>query len=73
MPDPNRTPRPRLLLADLGLETHVKHAVSLIQTQEANAAHGDAATLHEVAETAGSGNQHVAAALQVAQLSGCLG
>ena len=54
--------------ADLGLETHVEHAVGLVQYQELDALQRDAAALDQVHQPAGGGHQQVASALKLAKL-----
>ena len=54
--------------SDLGLETHVKHAVSLVEDEELNVLEGDAASFDEVHETARGRNQKVDAHLQLLKL-----
>ena len=53
---------------DLRLEAHVQHAISLIEDEELDGLHGNATTLDEIDETAGSSDEHVAAALDLAKL-----
>jgi len=53
---------------DLGLKPHVEHAVGFVQREVADAREGDARALDEVGEAAGRSDQHVGAALHVAQL-----
>mmetsp|Transcript_14036 Transcript_14036/g.21539 ORF Transcript_14036/g.21539 Transcript_14036/m.21539 type:complete len:233 (+) Transcript_14036:710-1408(+) len=55
--------------ANLRLESHVQHTVCLVQDQELNVLQTDAATLHQVHQTARSGNEQVASTLfQIPQL-----
>ena len=49
---------------DVGDEPHVEHAVGLIDHQDIDSRQYDLATLEMVEEPAGSGDQHVNAALQ---------
>lgn len=61
-----------LLLDDptnLGLETHVQHAVSLIENEEANVGETDATALDEVDETARGGAKQIAATLDQTELA----
>ncbi|MGA1583803.1 MAG: hypothetical protein ACO4CH_11175, partial [Saprospiraceae bacterium] len=53
---------------DLRLEAHVQHAISLIEDEELDGLHGNATTLNEIDETAGSGDEHIATALDLAEL-----
>ncbi|TFB02208.1 hypothetical protein CCMA1212_005838 [Trichoderma ghanense] len=59
--------------ADLGLETHVQHAIGLVEHEILNVAQGDAASLYEIHESAGSGNKKVATALDLAELGANVG
>lgn len=59
--------------ANLGFETHVKHAVSFIQDQVLDVAKRDTATLEKVDQTTRSGNQQVAATLNLTQLGANIG
>jgi len=54
--------------ADLGLESHVQHAVSLVQGQVAAARQADAGALYQIAQAAGGGHQDVASPLHLPQL-----
>ena len=54
----------------LRLEAHVEHAVGLVEREVADGAEADTAALDQVRQAAGGGDQHVAAALDVAQLGG---
>ena len=54
--------------ADLRLETHVKHAVGLIENEVPNVGKADTTTLDKVHETTGGGAKEVAAALNLPQL-----
>jgi hypothetical protein len=53
---------------NLGLETHVKHAIGLIENKVANIGETNTSTLDEIDETAGSGAEEVATTLNEAQL-----
>ena len=53
---------------DLRLEAHVQHAISLIEDEELDGLHGNATTLDEIDETAGSSDEHIATALDLAEL-----
>jgi len=57
----------------LGLETHVKHAISLVENEEANIAKADTATLHQVDKTTGSGREEIATTLNLSELSANVG
>lgn len=59
--------------ADLGLETHVKHAVSLVENQVLDVLEGDAATLDQVDKTTRSGDEQVTATLDLAELGANVG
>jgi hypothetical protein len=59
--------------ANLGLETHVQHAISLIENEVLDVAKRDAATLDEIYQTTGGSNEQVAAALNLAQLGANVG
>jgi hypothetical protein len=52
----------------LGLETHVQHAVSLVENQVFDVLEGDAATLDQVDETARGGDKQVTATLDLVEL-----
>ena len=54
--------------ANLGLETHVQHAISLIEDEVLDVAQGDAATLNQIDETTRGGNEEIAATLDLAKL-----
>ena len=55
-------------LADLGLETHVEHAIGLVENQVGDTAKVGAASLQHVNQTAGSGNADLDATGQIADL-----
>jgi hypothetical protein len=57
----------------LGLETHVQHAVSLVENQVLDVDEGDTATLDQVDQTTGSSDQEIAATLDLAQLRANVG
>jgi hypothetical protein len=57
----------------LGLETHVQHAISLVKNKVLDVDEGDTATLDQVDQTTGSGNEKIAAALDLAQLGANIG
>ncbi|KAF3062751.1 hypothetical protein CFAM422_010726 [Trichoderma lentiforme] len=59
--------------ADLGLETHVQHAIGLIEHKILNVAQGDAASLYEIHKSSGGGNKKVASALNLAKLRANIG
>ena len=54
--------------ADLGFETHVQHAVSLIQNQVFDVDQRDTTTLDKVNQTTGGSDQQVTATLNLAEL-----
>jgi hypothetical protein len=54
--------------ADLGLETHVQHAVSLVENEVLDVLERDATTFYEVNKTTRSSNKKIAAALDLAEL-----
>ena len=55
-------------VTDLGLESHVEHAVRLVQREEGDPLQGDPPSLQHVIETAGGRHENVAAALDLAHL-----
>jgi hypothetical protein len=57
----------------LGLETHVQHAISLIENEVLDVAQGDAATLNQIDETTGGGNEEIATTLDLAKLGTDIG
>jgi hypothetical protein len=59
--------------ADLGLETHVKHSISLIEHKILDVAKGDATSLYEINQSTGSSNQKIATALDLTQLRADVG
>lgn len=59
--------------ANLGFETHVQHAVSLIKNQVFDVNKGDTATFDKVNQTTRSSDQHITAALDLAQLRANIG
>lgn len=59
--------------ADLGLKTHVQHAVSLIEYEVLDVSKRNSATLDEVHKTTGSGNEKIATALNLAELRANVG
>jgi hypothetical protein len=59
--------------ADLWLETHVQHTISLIENEVLDILERDAATLDEINETTWSGNQEIAATLNLAELGTDIG
>jgi hypothetical protein len=46
--------------ANLRLETHVQHTISLVENQVLDVAKGDAATLNKIDETTGGSNEKIA-------------
>lgn len=59
--------------ANLGLETHVQHAISLVENKILNVAERNAATLNKVDKTAGGGDEEIAATLNLAELGANIG
>ena len=59
--------------ANLWLETHVQHAISLIEDKVLDIAKGDAATLDQINETTWSGDKEIASALHLAELGTDIG
>lgn len=59
--------------ANLGLETHVQHAISLIENEVLDVLERDTATLNQVDETTGGSNEQIAATLDLAQLRANVG
>ena len=59
--------------ANLRLETHVQHAISLIEDEVLDVLKGDAATLDQIDETTGGSNKQIAAALDLAKLGANVG
>jgi hypothetical protein len=55
--------------SDLGLETHIKHAISLVQYQVTDISEADTATLNEVNKTAGGGTEQVTPAFDHTKLT----
>jgi hypothetical protein len=55
-------------LADLGLETHVEHAISLVENKVSHTTKVGLAGFEHVDQAAGCGNAHLDAALEVADL-----
>jgi hypothetical protein len=53
---------------NLGLETHVKHAISLVKYQVLDVGETDASTLDEIDKTTGGSTQKVASALDQTEL-----
>lgn len=54
--------------SNLRLETHVKHAVSLVKNKVLDVLQGDATTLYEVDQTSRSSHQQIAATFDLAKL-----
>ena len=54
--------------ANLGLETHVKHTIGLIEYEILDVAEGDATTLNEIDQSARGSNKKIAATLDLTQL-----
>lgn len=59
--------------ANLGLETHVKHTISLIQNQVLDVAEGDATSLYEIDQSTGSSHKQITAALDLSELGANIG
>lgn len=59
--------------ANLGLETHVKHAISLIENEVLDVAKRNAATLYEVHKTTRGRNEEITATLDLAKLGANVG
>jgi hypothetical protein len=59
--------------ADLGLETHVQHSVGLVEHKVLNVAQGNATSLYEIDQSSRSGNQKIAATLNLAELGANIG
>ena len=55
------------------LETHVQHAIGLVQAEEAAELEADLVTLQEVDKTTWSGDEQVTAALQLPHLLSNIG
>ena len=55
-------------LGDVGQEAHVKHAVGLVEHEHLGLGQVDHAAVHQVVQAAGSGDEHVGAAAQLADL-----
>jgi hypothetical protein len=54
--------------ANLGLKTHIKHAIGLIQYEVSNVLEADATTLDEINKTAGSSTKDIRAPIKLAEL-----
>mmetsp|Transcript_19392 Transcript_19392/g.28282 ORF Transcript_19392/g.28282 Transcript_19392/m.28282 type:complete len:292 (-) Transcript_19392:758-1633(-) len=54
--------------ANLGFETHIKHAISLIKTEETDVLHGETTTFNEIDKTTRGSNQEIATTLDLTQL-----
>ena len=54
--------------ANLWLETHVQHAISLIEDEVLDVTQGDTATLDQIDETTWSGDKEIASTLHLAEL-----
>jgi hypothetical protein len=59
--------------ADLGLETHVQHAVSFIKNKVLDVLERNATTFYEVDKTTGSGDEQVTATLDLTELGADVG
>ncbi len=53
---------------NLGLETHVKHTISLIEDKVLDVAQGDATSLYEIDQSSGGSDEQIAAALDLSEL-----
>jgi hypothetical protein len=54
--------------ANLGLETHVQHAISLVKNEVFDVSQGDTATLNQINQATGGGNEEVATTLDLTKL-----
>jgi len=59
--------------ANLGLETHVKHAIGLIKDQILDVLQGDATSLYEIDQSTRSSNKQIAATLNLSELGTNIG
>lgn len=59
--------------ANLRLETHVQHTISLVKNQVLDVAKGDATTLYEIDQSSGSSNKQIAATLNLTELRANIG
>jgi hypothetical protein len=59
--------------ANLGLETHVQHAISLVENKVLDASEGDTTTLNQVDKTTRGSHEKIAAALDLAKLRANIG
>lgn len=59
--------------SNLGLETHVKHTISLIEDEVLDVLQGDTTTLYEIDQTSGSSHQEIASTLNLAKLRANVG
>lgn len=59
--------------ANLGLETHVKHAISLIENEVLDVAERDPTSLYEIDQSTGSSNKKITATLDLAKLRANIG
>jgi hypothetical protein len=57
----------------LGLETHVQHAIGLIQNEVLDVLEGDTASLDQIDETTGGSDEQIAATLDLAKLGANVG
>lgn len=53
---------------DLGFESHIQHAIGFVEDEELDIFHGETATLDEVYETSGSGDEEIAPPFDLAEL-----
>jgi hypothetical protein len=54
--------------ADLGLETHVQHTISLVENEVLDVAQGDTASLDQIDKTTWGGNEKITATLDLTKL-----
>lgn len=60
-------------VSDLGFETHIEHAIGLVEDQVAAGLETDFAAFDKVLETSGCGDEKMAAAIEVAHLTADVG
>lgn len=58
---------------DLGLETHVKHTISLIEDEVLDVTEGDATSLYEIDQPTGGSNKQITATLDLSELGANVG
>jgi hypothetical protein len=59
--------------SNLGLETHVKHAISLIEDEVLDVAQGDATSLYEIDQSTRGSNKQITTTLNLAKLRANIG